>query len=915
MPLQEEEHPIEPQSPPAGPAEVLLDDGAAETCAAEIRRHGGVEVFFVGRTGEGGRIVSVSAEAFGSAETVPAPFNRAKPGDVILHNHPSGFLEPSEADLSIAARAGMLGVGFYIIDNRASRCRVVVRPSAPVDRKEVGEGEIEEIFRPGGRLSRALGPAYESREQQLEMAKAVTRALNGDGVAVVEAGTGTGKSLAYLVPAVLYALRNNDKVVVSTHTKTLQEQLFEKDIPDLRRMLGVEVKAALMKGRGNYACQRKAEWAGEHQQDLFSRENLGPFGRLRQWVEETRTGDRGELPFAIDDALWEEVQSDGDNCNPQRCKFFNPCFFYESRRRGAEAQVLVVNHALLLADLYIRQQTGRWGETVLLPPFRRVVVDEAHNLERVAGDSLSTRITRLGVQRIVSRLYRKDQRGGTKPLGVVPSLGSILSGKIDDPGLRDELQPVVLEMELRLRQTVDEARSAVEAAFRDLPDELLDLTRTPHPKGREEARIRLPDSLYESPEWNNGPGGILRELTAQLQELQDTAEELYEQTGEVFGNWSSRLSKNEKLDNEVQGVMGDWAAMLRRLDRALKAIRAFQRPDSSACRWARVHERKPMRGRGSAFLQPSGLRIELASAPLDVSSFLRDILHARTRSAVYTSATLTVDKEFQFFRERVGLPPPGEQTIAPGQQESTQEEGGKPAEEELPPAEPRPVEYLMLESPFLYRERVFFGLPASMPPRDDAIANFVSAAIRVSGGRALVLFTSYGMLNRVHRLCRDQLADTSISLYAQGTDSRTRLLNRFREEETSVLFATSSFWEGVDVPGRSLELLIIAKLPFDVPDEPLVAAQCEYLTKCGRDPFHNLSVPRAVIRFKQGFGRLIRSAEDFGAILAVDDRLYSKSYGRRFIHSLPDLPLMRAPEGKLLGRMEGFLREQRSRLP
>ncbi len=909
MPIQEEEHPPEPQTPPAGPAEALLDPEAASACEAEIRRAGGVEVFFVGRIGGGGRVVSVSAEAFGSAEVVPAPFNRAKPGDVILHNHPSGFLEPSEADLGIAARAGMLGVGFYIIDNRASRCRVVVKPSAPVDRKDVGEGEIDEVFRPGGRLSQALGPAYESRGQQVEMAKAAGRALNRDGIAVVEAGTGTGKSLAYLVPAVMYALRNNDKVVISTHTKTLQEQLFQKDIPDLRRMLGVDFKAALMKGRGNYACQRKAEWAGEHQEDLFARESLGSFARLREWVWETSTGDRADLPFQISDDVWEEVQSDGDNCNPQRCKYFKECFFYESRRRGADARILVVNHALLLADLYIRQQTGRWHDVVLLPPFQRVVVDEAHNLERVAGESLATRITRLGIQRIVSRLYRKDSKRGTKALGVLPAFAAFHDNRIKAPGLREELEPAARDIASRLRQCVEDARRAVESNFRDLPDSLLDVTRAPRPRGREDARIRLPDSLYAEAGWNSGPGGILRELTAQLQELQDVALDCHDQVAEVLGNWSGLLSKDPAMDTEAQSVLGDWSAMLRRLDRALKALRAFQRPDPGVCRWARISERTFVRSFGPGRVSSTGLRVELASAPLDVSGFLRDILHSRTRSSIFTSATLTVDKEFQFFRERVGLPPPGEQPVEP--------EGGRtePGEEELPPATPRPVEYLMLDSPFRYRERVFFGLPANLPPLDEEMAGFISEAIRASGGRALVLFTSYSMLNRVHRRCAELLRDVPIPLYAQGEDSRTRLLTRFREEETSVLFATSSFWEGVDVRGRSLELLIIAKLPFDVPDEPLVAAQCEYLAKCGRDPFHSLSVPRAVIRFKQGFGRLIRGAEDFGAILAVDDRLYSKSYGRRFVRSLPDLPLVRAPEVQLINRMDEFLRRHRERLP
>ncbi|MDD5106011.1 MAG: DEAD/DEAH box helicase, partial [Desulfuromonadaceae bacterium] len=375
----------------------------------EIRQAKGNEVFFIGQTNIDGIIYETEAIARGTKVAVPAIVTRASTGDVVIHNHPSGKLEPSGADMDIASVCGNQGIGFAIIDNECTRCYQVVAPHTEKIGELLSLEEIGCVFADNGMMTHLRG--YEQREEQVRMAFTVAEAFNNDRVVLVEAGTGTGKSLAYLIPALLWAVRNNERVVVSTNTINLQEQLIKKDLPFLARNSALEFKAALVKGRGNYACLRKLEHA-EAEPSLFPDEAAAEMTTLIEWSRACQDGCRSDLAFTPRANTWEEVCCEADQCGRSRCKHFNRCFFYRARRESSAARILVVNHALLLSDIVLRKETG-YDATAILPPFTRLIFDEGHHLEDVATSHLSLSITRSGILKQLQRLVpEKTNRAG-----------------------------------------------------------------------------------------------------------------------------------------------------------------------------------------------------------------------------------------------------------------------------------------------------------------------------------------------------------------------------------------------------------------------------------------------------------------------------------------------------------------------
>ncbi|MEI7815697.1 MAG: DEAD/DEAH box helicase, partial [Desulfuromonadales bacterium] len=359
----------------------------------EIKQAKGNEVFFIGSTNVDGIIYEAEAIARGTKVAVPAIITRASGGDVVIHNHPSGDLEPSSADMDIASVCGNQGIGFAIIDNNCTRCYLVVAPHTEKKGELLSLEEIGRIFAANGMMAHLKG--FEQREEQVRMAFAVAEAFNSDRVVLVEAGTGTGKSLAYLIPSILWAVRNNERVVISTNTINLQEQLIKKDLPFLARNSKVEFKAALVKGRSNYACLRKLEHA-EAEPSLFPDESSAELTTIIEWSHSCQDGCRSDLAFTPHGGTWEEICCEADQCGRSHCKHFNRCFFYRARRESSAARVLVVNHALLLSDIVLRQETG-YDATAILPPFTRLIFDEGHHLEDVATSHLSLTITRSGI--------------------------------------------------------------------------------------------------------------------------------------------------------------------------------------------------------------------------------------------------------------------------------------------------------------------------------------------------------------------------------------------------------------------------------------------------------------------------------------------------------------------------------------
>jgi len=857
----------------------------ARQCADEVASAGGVEVFFVGRRDrETGLVCEVESHAYGTAGAVPALSALAQPGDVLIHNHPSGYLMPSDADLSIASSVGNMGVGFYIINNAGTQCRVVVKAQDPKRKVAVSELEIERHLSPGGDLGGVVD-SFEDRPQQRSMALAIARAFNHDGIALIEAGTGTGKSFAYLLPAILFALRNGERVVVSTNTINLQEQLLHKDLPALVKALGEPVDVEIVKGRGNYVCKRKAGFARDEVATLIPDAFTEELSQVLQWIETSPTGDRQELPVPPRGDVWERVMSEADNCLRIRCPHYENCFFYNSRRRAARAKILIVNHSLLLSDLAVRRSTGNYTMAAVLPPYSRVVLDEAHHLEEVATRNLAQQVTRSGLRKMLTRLHRKDSAGGKG------ALGSFLDAV--DALTRDHLidlsNPVILRIATELAPAVHDLRDTLDFLFSDFCNQFLHAARIDRVPSHEELKIRLTPMLRADRVWLDECERLLRMMADEIGVMVSHHQEALEQVGEL----------PEDVVERLINPMMEWQALVGRVEALRKTIIAFVSPPEGECQWVEVSQR------AGAQRSPETI-VRLCSAPVEVRKVLKEALHDKMKSEVLTSATLSVDQDFRFFADRCGIP------LAAAEPQPAFDEDGTPVIE-IAPVDPRPVESQVLSSPFDYRSQVFFGVPSDLPdPRDrafdDELADLVNRAVSITGGRAFVLFTSYGQLRRVASMCEPTFRRLGITLLRHGDESRDLMIRRFREDETSVLFGTSSFWEGVDVKGRALELLILAKLPFSVPTEPIQEAQFDALKAEGRDPFTSLVVPRAVIRFKQGFGRLIRSRTDRGAVLVADKRVVQMSYGHKFLRSLGDLQVRKGDRAHLMQDMATFFR-------
>ena len=818
----------------------------------EIEDAGGNEVFFLGRTDEARIVVEVEALARGNRDAVAAVMISVSFGDVVIHNHPTGNLTPSGADMEIAALLGNQGVGFYIVDNSAEHCYQAVAPFVRREASLLSFPEIERFFADGGILAERL-PGYEHRDEQTRMAFAVAEALNGNKVAVIEAGTGTGKSLAYLLPSVYWAIRNKERVVVSTNTINLQEQLTKKDIPFLQKHGGLQFRAVLVKGRGNYLCLRKVETVRSEPSLFADDPSVSELQAIVAWSEKTGEGCRSDLSFIPKDDVWEEVCCEADQCGRVKCPHYARCFFYTARREAATADLLVVNHALLLADAALRQETGNAG-TAILPPFDRLIFDEGHHLEDVATSHLSSQISRQGILKTLGRLQnpRKAQRG------LLPLLSGRLSREV--PESHDDLYmevAAILEGELIPRWTplADSAGRVMD----DIGLALLSHLQAKEEKGGER-KLRVVPSLYGEPFWQRVEerlGELCRNMTD------------YSAALNRFLKATRRLP--EDVLNRLSGPLVDLKGVAGRIDSLVTSLRFFIARDEGVCRWFEV-------ARGQ-----KGMKVRLCSSPLEVAGAIKSVILDKIKSVVLTSATLAVGERFDFLKERTGI------NLLPRDQ----------------------VIELLLASPFDYERQAFVGIPSDLPEPtgpafEQALVEHLPRSLGISQGRAFVLFTSYDLLTRVYRRIGPRLEQLGLTPMRQGEMNRHLLLNRFRKEKNSVLFGTDSFWEGVDVQGRALELVIITRLPFRVPTEPILEARAEHIASTGGDPFMAYTVPQAVIKFKQGFGRLIRSRDDRGAVLILDSRVLSRNYGRHFLRSLPPVALATGSEAEVLGGMTDF---------
>lgn len=639
------------------------------------------------------------------------------------------------------------------------------------------QDKTAEILGEGGIISRKLQD-YEPRSEQLQMAKAIGEAIEDDRHLLVEAGTGIGKSLAYLIPFIIYATESNKKVVVSTNTKTLQSQLYLKDLPFLKNSLEIDFNYALCLGSENYLCLRRLN--SEYTYELFENDTyLKELERIAEWADKTKTGIKSEIDFIPLQEVWGVVSREPDLCLGKKCHYKNECFYKKAKKNEKRSHILITNHALFFTNLASGGQ--------VLPAFQAVVFDEAQTLEDVATSYLGFEVSNSKIKYFFDSMHNPKTKRG----------------------LLFKFRTLNTKTTEIIEANLHEARHACDQFFHEIGDIF----------GTESAskRIRTKNIIFnylEEP---------LKRLNNSIAELMDYV-----------------------TDEESEALVKSYFKNCTHLSAALNFILNHERDDYVY--WIEVSARK------------RGIGYSLFASPIEIAEELDRQLFSKTKPIVLTSATLSVNNRFDFTKSRLGI---------------------KDARE------------LLIGSPFNYKENVLLYLPKEIEDPSDALELFqkhalenIKEIIDIMKGRIFILFTSYRMLNTVHQ----DLASTyrDINLLRQGDKPRYILLKDFKNNQSSILLGTNTFWQGIDVPGRPLECVIITKLPFSVPDDPITEARMELMQSRNKNPFTEYQVPQAIMMFKQGFGRLIRTKKDRGIVAILDPRIRTRYYGRFFIDSLPE---------------------------
>lgn len=769
----------------------------------EIALASGQEVLFIADVDQDGKVFRAEAVARGSDVQVLAPPQFTDRGALAIHNHPSGELRPSEADLQVAGRLAELGIGSAIVDNLVERIYVLVEPLPPErPRSMLDADRLADLVRSDGAIAQSMDDFIE-RAGQVAMLADVARGLNDGALVLAEAGTGVGKSLAYLVPVVSWAAENDERVVVSTATINLQQQILDKDLPLVQRALGTSLPVALVKGRANYLCQRKlAEQLQEPELDT----QIDTLQALSDWAEQSDDGSRSDLPFALPEREWSSVASEPDACAIARCPNRERCFVLKARRKAAAARVLVANHHIVFSDLAVRRSGAGWDGTAVLPPFRHVVFDEAHNIERSATSYFSERTGLAALRKHASRVSRERR---SRRVGLIH--------RLEASGVSQEVAGATARAADAVREAADRMNRSLAAVLAEEPSFRLE------PASYERFRSLAEPALGEAAQ---AALDLAAAAARALRGLDDIARE--------------------------EAIAAELEAIVRRLEAAAAVVERFRGPelDENMVLWLD-------RGRGEVPL------VSLVATPTDLRPIMRESVYDPLATVVLCSATLTVGASFAGLASRLGIDMESER-----------------------------VRTGVYPSPFDYRSRVLLAVPRDAPDPgharyDEYVATLIERSVGASGGGALALFTSYAQLDRIWQRVAPVLQARGHTVYRQDGSDRARLLDRFKADVSSVLFATDSFWEGIDAPGATLRLVLVVRLPFPVPTDPIQRARGELIERAGGNPFLELSLPTAVTRLKQGFGRLMRRADDRGAVVIADPRLVRKFYGRVFVESLP----------------------------
>ncbi|MFL5761545.1 MAG: helicase C-terminal domain-containing protein [Thermomicrobiales bacterium] len=692
----------------------------------------------------------------------------------------------------------------------------------------VAKAVIAETLRESGPLSHVV-PGYEFRAPQQQMANAVANVMNEGGTLLVEAGTGTGKSVAYLLPAMMHSVERGERVVVSTNTLALQDQLQKKDIPDLQEVLdGANgdgpVRTSVLKGRANYLCLRR--WFAHHRQPIAGQDDAKLRSRATLWLTQTETGDRAELRMTPEEEnLFRGISADGEACSAAKCVYQqrNQCFLFRARRQAENAHIVIVNHALLLSD-------SEEGSRVL-PDYHHLVVDEAHHLEDQATAQFGFTVNEMLINDYLDGVLRHD---GTSISGVLAAATGFLSRSTNDEASKIRAAEAISKL-----QGAANHQSSAKLDAADLFVRLGELIESmSNDRSGYERSMRITPSTRRSGDWMSVEIGWER-VDQQLRAVEDNVRYYLENVERT----KPPKTGEELAEDEGEDIAIELSALLRSSgDLRAKLHESLNAPSDAAVYWI---SKSPMLG-----------RISINAAPLHVGEMLQQSLFEPLETAVLTSATLTTDGSFDYLRERLGI---------------------------------HPTRELAVSSPFDYQRSTLLYLANDMPEPSasgyqqrlhEALIEFCTAM----GGRTLVLFTSHVALQSAYRATRGQLGERGVLVLAQRIDGSARqLIDRLKADPNVVVFGTATFWEGVDVVGPALSAIVITKLPFSVPSDPVFAARSELF----EEPFLQYAVPQAVLKFKQGFGRLIRSSKDRGICVVLDRRIVSKRYGASFVQSLP----------------------------
>ena len=691
-----------------------------------------------------------------------------------------------------------------------------------IDRTFLEEIDIKNYFAKDGILAKEI-KGFEYRKEQEEMAHYIQDAINEDRKIIIEAGTGTGKTLAYLIPAIKWAVTNKKKVIIATNTINLQEQLLLKDIPLAKSIIKEDFSYVLVKGRSNYLCKRlfnELSIGRSIDIETFSMEAREQIEYILKWGNKTKTGDKAELPFEVYPDVWELVQSTTELCLGKKCPYRKECFYMKTRIEKMEADILISNHHVFFADLNVRAETDFDSEYLILPRYDMVIFDEAHNIESVARSYFSVEVSKISFTRLLNRIYQKKNQRKKEKSALIR-----VEDTIDEKDLEDSQQYIYL------LNTLKEEISILQNIGDEYFDEIRKIYET-----NTEAPIRKSLNNFEMTK---------SRFLETLRDKKDIFQSKLADFLTLMMSFNNVIDEEKDKNPEVINFNNHLKMFKTYID-SFKFINSFE--DDNYIYWLDINSKRT--------------NVVLTATPLNIAKKLSSVLFDNLDRLIFASATIVANGNFDYFKKSLGLD-----------------------EEDC-------IECI-IKSPFNYDEQMSVYIPTDIQDSENINA-FVSDASKFildillkTNGKAFILFTSYTMLNQIYYSISKKLIDKGFEVFLHGDKPRSQLIKEFKEAENPILFGTTSFWEGVDVQGENLSNVIITKLPFLVPTDPVVSAISKKIEEDGGNSFTDFQLPEAIIKFKQGVGRLIRKKTDSGNIFILDSRILKKRYGSLFINALP----------------------------